>query len=64
MCIFLCSRKLLEGGNGAADMNLNKVHFSTEKDDISLYGTPKEEIIPLSTSRYRQKRLDENKHQR
>ena len=44
----------MESGNGnGADMNLNKVHFSTEKDDISLYGTPKEEIVPLSTSRYR-----------
>ncbi len=33
----------------------NKVHFSTENDDLSLYGTPKEEIGPanlnISTSR-------------
>ena len=44
----------MESGNGnGADMNLNKVHFSMEKDDISLYGTPKEEIVPLGTSRYR-----------
>ena len=44
----LCVRKVVEGGE---DLNLNKVHFSTEKDDISLYGTPKEEIVPLSASR-------------
>jgi hypothetical protein len=47
-----CVRRLVEGGTGnGADVNLNKVHFSTDKDDISLYGTPKEEIVPLSTSR-------------
>lgn len=26
----------------------SKVHFSSDKDDISLYGTPKEEIVPGS----------------
>eukprot|EP00095_Tigriopus_kingsejongensis_P006455 snap_masked-scaffold384_size188899-processed-gene-0.13 protein:Tk06455 transcript:snap_masked-scaffold384_size188899-processed-gene-0.13-mRNA-1 annotation:"cyclic nucleotide and voltage-activated ion channel" len=30
--------------------NANKVHFSSEKDDISLYGTPKEEMAPPTAS--------------
>ena len=29
----------------------NKVHFHTEKDDVSLYGTPKEEVGTVNTSR-------------
>ena len=30
---------------------LSKVHFSTERaDDVSLYGTPKEEVPPQPTS--------------
>lgn len=33
------------------DLQNNKVHFSTEKDDVSLYGTPKEELGPINTSR-------------
>ncbi|XP_059081374.1 uncharacterized protein LOC131879150 isoform X3 [Tigriopus californicus] len=30
--------------------NSTKVHFSSEKDDISLYGTPKEEMAPPTAS--------------
>ena len=30
----------------------NKVHFHTEKDDVSLYGTPKEEVGTVNTSRF------------
>ena len=37
------------------DVPNNKVHFHThtdkEKDDVSLYGTPKEEVGTVNTSR-------------
>ena len=37
------------------DVPSNKVHFHThtdkEKDDVSLYGTPKEEVGTVNTSR-------------
>lgn len=39
------------------DLQNNKVHFSTEKDDVSLYGTPKEELGPINTSRYPECRI-------
>lgn len=39
------------GGSGAGGVNgEGKVHFSSEKDDVSLYGTPKEEMAPASAS--------------
>ena len=41
---------------GDVELSNNKVHFHThtdkEKDDVSLYGTPKEEVGTVNTSRY------------
>ena len=40
-----------EGGVGGPNCGgEGKVHFSSEKDDISLYGTPKEEMAPPGAS--------------
>ena len=33
------------------NFSLRQVHFSKEKDDVSLYGTPKEEPVQIDTSR-------------
>ena len=39
-----------------SDVPSNKVHFNThtekERDDVSLYGTPKEEVGTVNTSRW------------
>ena len=32
------------------DIIILQVHFSSEKDDVSLYGTPKEELVPGSAA--------------